>query len=187
MGDESPIFQITTKNDRLIGELLSAFAGFLDIRFRFYDYNIGRESARKALEKLSIDTSNPNLAYWKGADEEDHFCLKWEVATKKGEKDVTLLVDRKTHEAYANGFIDDLLKAVDLGKREKIQKALVERLMALIDLVNDKLDEEDRKKKVLFGGIRRLIRRVWTFIIVKPTVWIIAGRFLHRKLLLSNK
>ena len=35
--------------------------------------------------------------------------------------------------------------------------------MALINLVNDKLDEEDRKRKVLFGGIRRLIRRVWIF------------------------
>ncbi|WP_103669131.1 patatin-like phospholipase family protein [Pseudanabaena sp. BC1403] len=190
LDNKSPIFQITTKNDKLIGELLSAFAGFLDIRFRFYDYNIGRESAREALEKFSKNTSNPNLAYWKELGEEDQLCLKWEVVTKKGgkgEKDITLPVNRATHEAYANGSIDDLLKAVDLSKREKIQKAIGERLMALIDLVNDKLDEEDRKKSVLLGSVRRLIRRLWTFVIVKPTVWIIAGRFLHRKLLLNDK
>jgi hypothetical protein len=58
--------------------------------------------------------------------------------------------------------------------------------MALIDFVNEKLDEEDRKKSVLLGGVRRLIRRLWTFVIVKPTVWTIAGLFLSRKLLLNN-
>jgi hypothetical protein len=186
---KSPVFQIAVEDKELIGELLSAFAGFLDIRFRHFDYNIGRESARKALEKLSIETSNPNIAYWKGTGEEDQLCLKWEVTKKgeKGEKDITLPVCRETHKAYANGSIDALLNAVDLGKREYIQNALVERLMSLIDLVNDKLDEEDRKKSVLLGSVRRLIRRLWTFAIVKPTVRIIAGRFLHRKLLLNDR
>ncbi|MFM7887049.1 MAG: hypothetical protein ACKPCM_10245, partial [Pseudanabaena sp.] len=59
-------------------------------------------------------------------------------------------------------------------------------VMALIDFVNEKLDEEDKKKGVLLCRVRRSIRRLWTLVIVKPTVWTIVGLFLGRKLLLSN-
>lgn len=179
LDSESPIFQITVEDKKLIGELLFAFAGFLDIRFRHFDYNIGRESARKALENFSDNSSNPNLVYW-GQDNETDFI--WEWTSSDGSETIT--VNKTDYENLAaNNFIDDLLKKVDYKKRKIIHKALLARLMALIDFVNEKLDEEDRKKSVLLG---RLIRRLWTFVIVKPTVWTIAGLFLSRKLLRNN-
>lgn len=186
LDSKSPIFQITVEDKELIGELLFAFAGFLDIRFRHFDYNIGRRSAREALEEFSKkktnNSSNPNLVYWE--DKEAGFI--WEWTSSDGSEIIT--VNKEDYaKLAANNSIDELLKEVDYKKRKIIHKALMARVMALIGFVNEKLDDEDRKKSVLLGSVRRLIRRSWTFVIVKPTVWIIAGLFLHRKLLLNDK
>lgn len=186
LDSKSPIFQITVEDKKLIGELLFAFAGFLDIRFRHFDYNIGRRSAREALEEFSKkktnNSSNPNLVYWE--DKEAGFI--WEWTSSDGSEIIT--VNKEDYaELAANNSIDELLKEVDYKKRKIIHKALMVRVTALIGFVNEKLDDEDRKKSVLLGSVRRLIRRSWTFVIVKPTVWIIAGLFLHRKLLLNDK
>lgn len=202
LDSQSPIFQITVPDKELIGELLFAFAGFLDIRFRHFDYNIGRESARAALEKFSKEpTNNPKLVHWKDKDAD----IIWECIPSKplpattspvNEKDLAneeakqplpidpLPVKRTDYAALAKGnSIDALLGKVDRDKRVIIFIALRARVMALIDFVNEKLDEEDRKKSVLLGSVLRLLRRSWTVVIVKPTVWVIAGRFLRRKLL----
>jgi hypothetical protein len=80
LDSKSPIFQITVEDKKLIGELLFAFAGFLDIRFRHFDYNIGRESAREALKKFSDDLSNPQLVHWE--DKDDDFIWKCQSSNK---------------------------------------------------------------------------------------------------------
>ncbi len=178
----SPIYQITVQDKNLIGELLFAFAGFLDIRFRHYDYNIGRESARKALDEFSKkktgNSSNPNLVYWKNI--EDDFI--WECTPS--DKNKKIAINKKYYkDIAANTSIEKLLAEVDLEKRKVIYKALMARVMALIDFVNEKLDEEDKKK--LLGFVFRIVRGIWTCIGLKPIVWLLARGFLRRKLLFS--
>ena len=180
--NESPIFQIAVKDRELIGELLSAFAGFLDIRFRHFDYNIGRESAREALEgfskKKTNNSSNPNLVYWE--DKKDGFSWKCTYSDKDESK--TISVDETACITLAGkNSTDELLLAVDLEKRKVIYQALMARLMALIDFINEKLDEEDKKKSL--GFLFRIVRGAWTCFGLKPLVWFVAGGFLRRKLL----
>ncbi|UJB73126.1 hypothetical protein HRE53_30915 (plasmid) [Acaryochloris sp. 'Moss Beach'] len=46
---KSPLLTITSKDNKLIGDVFSAFSGFLDERFREFDYDMGRLEARKQL------------------------------------------------------------------------------------------------------------------------------------------
>ncbi|UJB72924.1 hypothetical protein HRE53_30505 (plasmid) [Acaryochloris sp. 'Moss Beach'] len=54
-GIESPLFTITSEDNKLIGDVFSAFSGFLDEKFRHYDYDMGRFEARKQLLKANKD------------------------------------------------------------------------------------------------------------------------------------
>jgi hypothetical protein len=45
------LFTVTASNALLIGDVFSAFAGFLEYDFRAYDYNIGRRMARQKLRE----------------------------------------------------------------------------------------------------------------------------------------
>ncbi|MFN5472840.1 MAG: hypothetical protein ACK5CR_12670, partial [Pseudanabaena sp.] len=180
MDSKSPIFQIAVEDKQLIGELFFAFAGFLDIRFRHFDYNIGRESARKALEKFSNkktnNSSNPNLVYWDNRESG----FTWELTSPDKKEAIT--VNKKNYVTLAGkNSIDELLLEVDLEKRKVIYKALMARLMALIDFVNEKLDEGDKKKSL--GFLFCIVRGIWTWLGLKPLVWFIASGFLRRKLL----
>lgn len=49
-GLEGNLFTVTSSDADLIGDVFSAFAGFLEYDFRAYDYNIGRRMARKYLQ-----------------------------------------------------------------------------------------------------------------------------------------
>lgn len=57
--DRTPqVLAVTSKDSELLGDVFSAFAGFLDERFRAYDYNVGRQSAQSELIRIF----NNNLA-----------------------------------------------------------------------------------------------------------------------------
>ncbi|HEV2803555.1 MAG TPA: patatin-like phospholipase family protein [Chthoniobacterales bacterium] len=51
--DEMHIYGITATDDELSGELLSAFGGFFDHRYREHDYLVGRKKAQEFLAKLN--------------------------------------------------------------------------------------------------------------------------------------
>jgi len=48
-GLEGKLLTVTASDALLIGDVFSAFAGFLEYEFRAYDYNIGRRTARQQL------------------------------------------------------------------------------------------------------------------------------------------
>ncbi len=48
-GLDGELLTVTTSDVDLIGEVFSAFGGFLELDFRAYDYNIGRRTAREKL------------------------------------------------------------------------------------------------------------------------------------------
>ncbi len=48
-GLEGKLLTVTASDALLIGDVFSAFAGFLEFEFRAYDYNIGRRNARQQL------------------------------------------------------------------------------------------------------------------------------------------
>jgi hypothetical protein len=50
-GLEGKLLTVTASDALLIGDVFSAFAGFLEFEFRAYDYNIGRRNARQQLRE----------------------------------------------------------------------------------------------------------------------------------------
>ncbi len=50
--DEMRVYTITASEDELAGEGMAAFAGFFDLRFREFDYTVGRKKARQFLQNL---------------------------------------------------------------------------------------------------------------------------------------
>jgi len=172
----SPIFQVTTTDQELIGEVFSAFGGFLDVRFRFYDYNIGRESARESLIKFSEKNTNLNLVYWQTDEQIPNKNLSaedWQIQPG---------VDGAAFKAEfgqlaQNGTLDGLLNTLDRKKRKVIFEQLVKRIDSLIDYFNEKLDTKDAKKdkKPFFNGVGRKNA-------LKPIVSTIAKIFLWKKL-----
>jgi hypothetical protein len=50
-GLEGKLLTVTASDALLIGDVFSAFAGFLEFEFRAYDYNIGRRNARQRLRE----------------------------------------------------------------------------------------------------------------------------------------
>lgn len=61
ISEDNRLFTITSDDTALVGDVLSAFSGFLEEKFRAYDYNVGRDTAQKQLKRaadlgmLSID------------------------------------------------------------------------------------------------------------------------------------
>ncbi|MFN6352937.1 MAG: hypothetical protein ACK40D_08675 [Cyanobacteriota bacterium] len=58
-GSSSNFFTITSGDSVLVGDVLSAFSGFLEENFRAYDYNIGRIAAQDSLKSAAGSTRKP--------------------------------------------------------------------------------------------------------------------------------
>jgi hypothetical protein len=53
------VFAVTSEDKRLLGDVFSAFAGFLEEKFRAYDYNVGRQTAQEKLKALQASEDSP--------------------------------------------------------------------------------------------------------------------------------
>lgn len=54
---------MTSRDEVLLGDVFSAFAGFLEEKFRAYDYNVGRDSAQRKIGLLMQSTTSPLRHY----------------------------------------------------------------------------------------------------------------------------
>lgn len=163
---DSPLLTITSNDSELIGDVFSAFSGFLEEKFRAYDYNIGRERAREQLKEahrrrlLSFDPNEQGKMppiEWKVAKEKSviggETLTQWEdVKSKLGELAKEIRVDAKDKDKV---IVDDqgdqwkkgkrsqlkelqrLMHEVKLETRKEICEQLKERLGSLVDFIND--------------------------------------------------
>lgn len=161
---DAPVFSITANDFELIGDVFSAFAGFLEEKFRAYDYNIGRERAKIELSeptaqsklqdliknkvdkmppiewKLNCQIGGKDVKSW--AEAKEKLSKLAQPRSKKGE-----VLQTKQHEKLAKrdqfAELRELMKEVDVDTREKIIQQLTSRLESLIDLINDYLGSFD--------------------------------------------
>lgn len=155
---DDPVFSITANDFELIGDVFSAFGGFLEEKFRAYDYNIGREHARHELSnpnaksqlrdlikvevddlppiewKVSSQISGKNVKDWKEAKEKLS-----ELAQPRSKEGKPL--PKTCQHAERNQFAElrELMKEVDVNTQKKILQQLTSRLESLIDLANEYL------------------------------------------------
>ncbi|WP_411871974.1 patatin-like phospholipase family protein [Vulcanococcus limneticus] len=64
------VLAVTSRDEVLLGDVFSAFAGFLEEKFRAYDYNVGRSSAQEKIRLLTesktslLSYYDPTLPLW---------------------------------------------------------------------------------------------------------------------------
>ncbi|MBP5972247.1 patatin-like phospholipase family protein [Brasilonema sp. CT11] len=156
---DDPVFSITANDFELIGDVFSAFGGFLEEKFRAYDYNIGRERARYELSdpdaksqlrdliKIEVDDMPPiewkvncqisgkNVKDWEEAKEKLS-----ELAKPRSKENKPLDIQTyKPAERDQFAELRELMKEVDVKTRKQILQQLTLRLESLIDLVNEYL------------------------------------------------
>ncbi|MBC1235638.1 patatin-like phospholipase family protein [Nostoc sp. 2RC] len=190
---DAPVFSITANDFELIGDVFSAFAGFLEKKFRAYDYNIGRERTQFELSNLQAksqlqDLLNlelnkmPPLEWIVNCKVNDKNLNTWDEAKKelsqlakprspKGEQ----LQDNDAIKRDQIAELRRLMAEVDIETRQEIVNQLSFRLESLVDLINDRLEPLDMKN----NGSR--LSKLWSFI--KLNVRIFIGKPLTKWLL----
>jgi hypothetical protein len=156
---DAPVFSITADDFKLIGDVFSAFGGFLEEKFRAYDYNIGRERTRYELSDPAATSQLQDLIKVEVGSMPP---IEWEVSCQIGGKDVKDWAEakEKLHElaqprsregkaldletyqpAERDQFVElrELMKEVSVETQNKIIQQLNLRLESLIDLANEYL------------------------------------------------
>ncbi|MFM7643135.1 MAG: patatin-like phospholipase family protein [Cyanobium sp.] len=153
------LLTITSKDSTLVGDILSAFSGFLEQKFRAYDYNIGRETARnqlkRAFEKQLINFdpeapgAMPEIGWVVGrndtdlnmADEER---LNWSLTLNRNLNSwndakslMRTIADSPDSQHDELKDLHLLMREVRPSTRKEIAKQLMDRLNNLIDYIND--------------------------------------------------
>jgi len=158
-GIASRLLTITSSDTILVGDVLSAFSGFLEQKFRAYDYNIGRETARREIKRAHdnqlinfdpySDGAMPKIDWVVGrgdlgslvADEEK---LNWSLTRHRSidswEEARDLISQlagscRTPHDELKD--LHTLMQEVRHSTRQEIEKQLVERMNNLIDYINE--------------------------------------------------
>lgn len=172
---DDPVFSITANDFELIGDVFSAFAGFLEKKFRAYDYNIGRErtqfelcdpEAKSKLQGLlNRKLDMPPLDWKVNFKVNDKDVKSWDEAKKELSKlakprseEGKQLEDSDPKKRDQLAELRRLMKEVDIDTREEIVNQLSFRLESLVDLINNKLEPLD---KINNGSP---LSKLWSFI-----------------------
>lgn len=138
----SLLLTITSKDNELIGDVFSAFSGFLDERFRHYDYEIGRQEARKQL----LLTTRKEMPRKEGLLMD----LPEKDLIKKYEDNPIVIKNRETLGILAKEIIDEesgtrnqlkefhrLMASIEKKDREIMCEHIRDRLDSLVNFVNE--------------------------------------------------
>lgn len=87
-GQIPKVLAVTSRDEVLLGDVFSAFAGFLEEKFRAYDYNVGRASAQKKIKRLLQAPKSPLRHYQESSP-------LWPPPGSKRLKTATVLVQGK--------------------------------------------------------------------------------------------
>lgn len=146
------LFTITSSDSVLIGDVLSAFSGFLEEKFRAYDYNIGRETARAQLKAaydkgwINFDPdapeAMPDIDWVVGKHHPDDKDLNWSWlrnAPINTWEEAYSLIKGIADSPGKHGDMADLHRLMHEVKpqtRQVISDQLRDRLANLIDYIN---------------------------------------------------
>jgi len=158
-GMEDRLFTITSEDSILVGDVLSAFSGFLEQKFRAYDYNIGRLAAREQLkvayanELINFDPSAegtmPEIGWVVGRNDVDPDIaneekLNWSLTRnaplnswEEAESLMRGIADSSGREHDEIKDLHRLMVEVRHSTRKEIETQLLDRLNNLIDYIND--------------------------------------------------
>ena len=153
----SKLLTITSNDNELIGDVFSAFSGFLEEKFRAYDYNIGRENARKRLTQEKILNFDPEeqgkmpVIEWKVDERKSviggQILKTWDEVKLPLSKLAKVVKDEKGKRKQLEE-LHRLMHEVEDAKRQAICKQLKLRLDYMVDFVNEEyLDGYDNSVK----------------------------------------
>jgi hypothetical protein len=157
LGDR--LFTITSEDSVLVGDVLSAFSGFLEQKFRAYDYNIGRLAAREQLKVayenklINFDPTAvgamPEIGWVVGRNDVDPAVaneekFNWSLTRnapisswEEAESLMHAIADSSNSQHDEIKDLHRLLGEVRHSTRKEIEVQLLDRLNNLIDYIND--------------------------------------------------
>ena len=157
LGDR--LFTITSEDSVLVGDVLSAFSGFLEQKFRAYDYNIGRLAAREQLKVayenklINFDPTAvgamPEIGWVVGRNDVDPAVaneekLNWSLTRnapinswEEAESLMHAIADSSNSQHDGIKDLRRLVGEVRHSTRKEIEVQLLDRLNNLIDYIND--------------------------------------------------
>lgn len=195
---KSPVYSITATDTDLIGDVFSAFSGFLEEKFRAYDYNIGRENAQKKLQEAGIKglltyapVKMPPIE-WKVPGKEGQIggrpVQSWQDAKTQLSKLAKVIINAQGEREQLKE-LQGLMHEVDKETRKEMFKQLTSRLDYLIDFINDDylkpLDEiNDGSPLSKLGSWFKITIRTWVGRpITKFVLWLFLRTWLETNIL----
>lgn len=145
------VLAVTSEDKKLLGDVFSAFAGFLEEKFRAYDYNVGRQTAQEKLKALQSSEDSPinkriqygelpwpppnatHSKYWvKNANEaRPRTPGSWREA-QECFQDIAAIKIRKDGKRDPIAELNLLLDNVETSSREQIRIQILERVRSLV-------------------------------------------------------
>jgi hypothetical protein len=193
------VFSITTNDTDLIGDVFSAFAGFLEEKFRAYDYNIGRENAQKALNEaakaglLIYNSQNASPIVWPVEGEKGHIhgnpVNSWPEAKALLGELAKVQINPRTNQRDQLRELQLLMHEVNPTTRKEIANQLTLRLDSLIDFINNDylrpLDEVNDGSFLSkrFSAFKIFLRTWFGRPITKFVLWLFLKTWLERNIL----
>jgi predicted acylesterase/phospholipase RssA len=180
-GNQAKVLAITSEDGILLGDVFSAFGGFLDEKFRAYDYNIGREAAQKKLKVLTQQKDSPILPYMDKAPD-------WGAAATTGLKSAWMPENKESPKTWDEAKelfgsiaktsttptgardqiseLNALLEYVDPATRKVIRAQLLARVYSLIQFIYAKLESTEgdhisRRRKSVFANLGFWAKAAW--------------------------
>lgn len=181
--NQAKVLAITSKDSVLLGDVFSAFGGFLDIKFRAYDYNMGREAAQLRLSDLAKeenpliqDYNSKPIGWMEGKavipsltsawmPGNGNSPKTWEAAKSKFES-IAKTSTKPDGERDQIQELKQLLEYVPDATRNVIRDQLLARVSSLILYFYEKLEEpgpdpESRPRKSMFANLGFWAKAVW--------------------------
>lgn len=153
------LFTITSEDSILVGDVLSAFSGFLEQKFRAYDYNVGRLAAREQLKVAyanglinfdpSAEGAMPEIGWVVGRNDVDPDVaneekLNWSLTRnaplnswEEAESLMRGIADSSSRQHDEIKDLHRLMVEVRHSTRKEIEEQLLDRLNNLIDYINE--------------------------------------------------
>lgn len=173
------VLAITSKDNELLGDVFSAFAGFLEEKFRAYDYNIGRQTAQDRLLLLVSTGSSPIRDFkclqpiWPPTERLKGSWVSgapsplqtWEDARKYFGQ-IASIPESSTGQREQIKELNILLASVEPESRERIRNQILERVQSLVGFAYENIPKSDSHQGLrgLFSNVKFWSKGAWALV-----------------------